>query len=231
MDERLKHLLRLVIEDVVATGEPVGSQRLVENYNLDVSPATIRNWFSELEEQGYVVQPHTSSGRIPTEKGYRFYLTEIMQERELRQRESNNLRQAAVMLDQSADYVKSLARMVAELAKDAVVMSDRNSRAFSTGFSHLFSQPEFSDRERVVGLGQVLDHMEEILTQMRERSFTEPTALIGRDCPFGEECGSVFLTLNDGSLLGIVGPMRMDYPRGFALLRRAKELIQEDDNE
>lgn len=231
MDERLQQLLRLVVEDVVETGEPVGSQRLVDSYDLDVSPATIRNWFAELEEEGYVVQPHTSSGRVPTEKGYRFYLTELMQERALRQREMQNLQAAALMLNESANHVKRLARAVADLAQDAVVLANPASPSFSTGLSHLFSQPEFSDRERVVGLGEVLDRMEEIMGRLRNRHFNEPTALIGRDCPFGDECGSVFLTLNDGTLLGILGPMRMDYQRGFALLRTTKELTRDEDDE
>lgn len=231
MDERLKQLLRLVVEDVVETGEPVGSQRLVSSYALEVSPATIRNWFAELEDQGYLIQPHTSSGRIPTEKGYRFYLSELMKERALHRRELQNLQAAVAMLGESGIQVRRLAKIVAELANDAVVFADPQSQSFSTGLTHLFSQPEFSDHERVLGLGEVLDRMDEIMTELRGRHFQEPTALIGRDCPFGQECGSVFLTLNDGTLLGILGPMRMDYSQGFALLRTAKELINDDDDQ
>ncbi len=227
MDDRLKQLLRLVIEDVVETGEPVGSQRLVEAYNLEVSSATIRNWLVELEDEGYLVQPHTSAGRIPTEKGYRFYLSELMRERTLRQRELRNLRQAALMLGESALHIKQLAKIVADLAQDAVVLADPRSTTVSTGLSHLLAQPEFSNRERVMNFGDVLDRMDEIVTELRQRTFDQPTALIGKDCPFGEECGSVFLTLRDGTLLGILGPMRMDYSRGFTLLRTTKDFIDE----
>lgn len=227
MDDRLKQLLRLVIEDVVETGEPVGSQRLVEAYNLEVSSATIRNWLVELEDEGYLVQPHTSAGRIPTEKGYRFYLSELMRERSLRQRELRNLRQAALMLGESALHIKQLAKIVADLAQDAVVLADPRSTTVSTGLSHLLAQPEFSNRERVMNFGDVLDRMDEIVTELRQRTFEQPTALIGKDCPFGEECGSVFLTLRDGTLLGILGPMRMDYSRGFTLLRTTKDFIDE----
>ncbi len=153
MDDRLKQLLRLVIEDVVETGEPVGSQRLVEAYNLEVSSATIRNGLVELEDEGYLVQPHTSAGRIPTEKGYRFYLSELMRERSLRQRELRNLRQAALMLGESALHIKQLAKIVADLAQDAVVLADPRSTTVSTGLSHLLAQPEFSNRERVMNFG------------------------------------------------------------------------------
>jgi len=66
MDEKLKKILGLVVEDLIRIGEPIGSQYFVEAHGLNVSSATIRNWFAELEEQGYLMQPHTSSGRQPT---------------------------------------------------------------------------------------------------------------------------------------------------------------------
>ncbi len=220
-------LLRLVVEDVVETGEPVGSQRLAETSGLDVSPATIRNWFAELEELGYLEQPHTSSGRVPTEKGYRFYLNELMQERTLRQRELHRLQQATTRLSESADQLKHVARALAELARDAVICSDPRSQAYSTGLSNILAQPEFSARERVLSLGESLDRMDDIMKALRDQSFTEPTALIGKDCPFGDECGSVFLTLKDGTLVGLLGPIRMNYSRGFTLLRAMNDLLDE----
>lgn len=229
MDEKLKQLLRIVVDEVITTGASVGSQHLVEKYGLDVSPATIRNWFAELEELGYLTQPHTSSGRVPTEKGYRFYLTELMQERALRQRELQYLRQAAVLLDESTTYIRQLARTVAELAGEATMLSSGTNEAVTTGLSNLLAKPEFADRERMAGMGEMLDRSNEILMRLRTQRFEEPTALIGRDCPFGEDCGSVFLTLGDGSLLAIVGPLRMNYPRSFALLRQAKRLLGESE--
>jgi transcriptional regulator of heat shock response len=231
MDERLKHLLRLVVEDVINTGESVGSQRLVEDHELDVSPATIRNWFVELEELGYLTQPHTSSGRVPTEKGYRFYLQELMQERALRQREKQQLQQAALMIQASANHVRRMAQTLAELAGEATIHSRNDSNAITTGLSKLLAKPEFAEHERVMGIGEALDHVDEIMTTLRHQQFSEPTALIGRDCPFGEDCGSVFLTLGDGTLLGILGPLRMNYPRSFALLRQAKRLLEEPPDE
>jgi len=229
MDERLKDLLRIVVEDVIETGEPVGSQRLVESYGLDVSPATIRNWFAELEDEGYLTQPHTSSGRVPTESGYRVYLEEIMKKVELRRRELADMERAAMELEQKADVMRRMAKAVADLTRDAVVIADRDMRSYAFGFSNLFGQPEFSTRDQLVHLGRVLDTMDEIVDRVMSRRFEEPTPLIGRDCPFGEECGSVFLTMHDGSLFGILGPLRMDYQRGIALLRTVKRLTSSND--
>ncbi len=77
LDDRKLAVLRAIVEDFVSTNEPVGSKSLVDRHNLDVSPATIRNDMAVLEEQGYIVQPHTSAGRIPTDQGYRLFVDRL----------------------------------------------------------------------------------------------------------------------------------------------------------
>jgi heat-inducible transcriptional repressor len=77
LDDRKLAVLRAIVEDFVSTNEPVGSKALVDRRNLDVSPATIRNDMAVLEEQGYIVQPHTSAGRIPTDQGYRLFVDRL----------------------------------------------------------------------------------------------------------------------------------------------------------
>ena len=77
LDDRKLEVLRAIVEDYVATQEPVGSKALVDRHHLDVSPATIRNDMAVLEEEGYIAQPHTSAGRIPTDKGYRLFVDRL----------------------------------------------------------------------------------------------------------------------------------------------------------
>ena len=77
LDDRKLAVLRAIVEDFVSTNEPVGSKALVDRHSLDVSPATIRNDMAVLEEQGFIVQPHTSAGRIPTDKGYRLFVDRL----------------------------------------------------------------------------------------------------------------------------------------------------------
>ncbi len=78
LSDRQKTLLLLIIRDYIDTAQPVGSKRLVEHYHLDLSPATIRNEMSALTEMGYLRQPHTSAGRVPTEEGYRYFVSQMM---------------------------------------------------------------------------------------------------------------------------------------------------------
>ncbi|GAB4539905.1 MAG: heat-inducible transcriptional repressor HrcA [Anaerolineales bacterium] len=83
LSERQKTLLLLIIRDYIDSAQPVGSQRLVERFRLDLSPATVRNEMSALTEMGYLRQPHTSAGRVPSEEGYRFFVEQLIQQAEL----------------------------------------------------------------------------------------------------------------------------------------------------
>jgi len=92
IDDRKNKVLQAIIEDYVATAEPVGSRTIARKYNLGVSPATIRNEMSDLEELGYLEQPHTSAGRIPSDRGYRYYVDCLMPERPIAPEEQERIR-------------------------------------------------------------------------------------------------------------------------------------------
>ncbi len=83
LSERKLKILQAIISDFIRTAEPVGSRSISKNYDLGISPATIRNEMSDLEELGFLTHPHTSSGRVPSEKAYRLYVNELMNKREL----------------------------------------------------------------------------------------------------------------------------------------------------
>ncbi|MCR4279040.1 MAG: hypothetical protein NUV81_04055 [bacterium] len=221
MTEREQAILRLVIEDVVATGEPVGSQYLVRKYDLNMSPATLRAVFVSLEEMGFLTHPHTSAGRVPTEKGYRVYLQELMRIRELRQREHQRLQNAAQSMYQ-------LAYALSVMTQSAFVMMERRQmRPFSTGLSHLMSQPEFADQAKMQRLGTALDELDQTFDSIDARVQHEPIALIGQECPFGEDCGSVFMRVGDDLFVSLFGPLRMDYARAVSALKSAQQLFDE----
>ena len=82
MDDRKWTILKAIIKTYLETGEPVGSRTISKFPDLNLSSATIRNEMSDLEEMGYILQPHTSAGRIPSDKGYRFYVDRMMQEKD-----------------------------------------------------------------------------------------------------------------------------------------------------
>lgn len=91
LDERKKRILRAVVHNYIATAIPVGSRTIARKYRLDLSPATIRNCMADLEELGYLTHPHTSAGRIPTDKGYRFYVNSLMEKKDLSSEEKTKI--------------------------------------------------------------------------------------------------------------------------------------------
>src|SRR5687768_18078216 len=116
-DDRRLDVLRAIVEDYVATQEPVGSKALVDRHNLGVSPATIRNDMAVLEEEGYIAQPHTSAGRIPTDKGYRLFvdrLTEIKPLSPAERRAIQTFLDGAVDVD---DVVHRTVRLLAQITR------------------------------------------------------------------------------------------------------------------
>src|SRR5262249_23259542 len=122
LDERKLAVLRAIVEDYVSTTEPVGSKSLVDRHGLDVSPATIRNDMAVLEEQGDIAQPHTSAGRIPTDKGYRLFvdrLSSIKPMSAAERRAIETFLAGAYSLD---DIVTRTVRLLAQLTRQVAVV-------------------------------------------------------------------------------------------------------------
>ena len=116
LSERKKKILRAVVESYVQTAEPVGSKAILELVGLNVSSATIRNELADLTEQGYLEQPHTSAGRVPSPKGYRLYVNELMEEQRLSLEETRQINDALHLKMQELDKVIDQAgRMVSQL--------------------------------------------------------------------------------------------------------------------
>ncbi|HLL65574.1 MAG TPA: heat-inducible transcriptional repressor HrcA [Micromonosporaceae bacterium] len=122
LDDRKLEVLRAIVEDYVATQEPVGSRALVERHNLRVSPATVRNDMAVLEEEGYIRQPHTSAGRVPTDRGYRLFVDKLSRIKPLSPAERRAIERfllGAVDLD---DVVHRTVRLLAQLTRQVAVV-------------------------------------------------------------------------------------------------------------
>ncbi len=122
LDDRKLEVLRAIVQDYVSTQEPVGSKALVDRHNLGVSPATIRNDMAVLEEEGYIHQPHTSAGRVPTDKGYRLFVDRLASVKPLsaaERRAIHTLLEGAVDLD---DVVTRTVRLLAQLTRQVAVV-------------------------------------------------------------------------------------------------------------
>ena len=122
LDDRKLAVLRAIVEDYVSTNEPVGSKSLVDRHGLDVSPATIRNDMAVLEEQGYIVQPHTSAGRVPTDQGYRLFVDRLSGVRPFSAAERRAIETFLAGAYDLDDVVMRTVRLLAQLTRQVAVV-------------------------------------------------------------------------------------------------------------
>jgi heat-inducible transcriptional repressor len=218
MNKRKELILNIIIKDHIKTGAPVGSGVVVDRYQLGVSPATVRNEMAELEKEGYITQPHTSAGRVPTAKAYNHYLQSLAS-RKLKNEERRELDQA--LKDKDETGYKSGAKLLARLSGNAVFWAFHRHNYYYTGISNLFMQPEFTQVSMVYNISAVIDRMDEIIDEMYNNMNTGVRILIGSGNPFGDHCGAIlgnYYADNKTGLFGILGPMRMDYAKNLSLV-------------
>nr|WP_206762698.1 heat-inducible transcriptional repressor HrcA [Mobilitalea sibirica] len=140
MDERKLKILQAIIHNYLETGEPVGSRTISKYTDLNLSSATIRNEMSDLEEMGYIVQPHTSAGRIPSDKGYRLYVDMLLKDK---MKEVEDMKEILV---QKADRLESLLQQVAKLL------------AVNTNYTTMVSTPQYKKKVKFLQLTEVDDN-------------------------------------------------------------------------
>lgn len=227
MDKRKENLISIIVKEYAKTALPVGSKFLVRSHNFDVGSATIRNEMAELENLGYITHPHTSAGRIPTEKGYQFYVDHFFEEAQLTKKDKETLDKS--LKQNIGREMKGLAKGIAEASGQAVIVgfSDRN--FFYTGISNLFSQPEFSNYEYTCGMSEAIDNFDDVINKIFNNVTDDITIQIGKKNPFGDLCSSIVTKFKQKGLpegiMGIAGPMRMDYEKNYSLIKYAKELM------
>ncbi|MDI3496366.1 MAG: heat-inducible transcriptional repressor [Patescibacteria group bacterium] len=226
ISERKQFILQTIIDEYLKTAQPVSSGSLVKKYNLDISPATVRNEMMELEADGFIYQPHISSGRIPTESAYRLMLANIKSEKREKFIKEAEIKLLEKVFNGQEDSFRQTAKVIAELADGAVFWAFHKNDLYYTGLSNLFSQPEFKQVTAVYDVSSIIDRLEEIIDEIFEDLEEGEQVLIGEDNPFGNFLSTALVKYkhnNSHGILGILGPMRMNYGRNLALVEFIKK--------
>jgi heat-inducible transcriptional repressor len=180
-EERRLAVLRAIVEDYVATEEPVGSKSLVERHGLGVSPATVRNDMAALEDEGYITQPHTSAGRVPTDKGYRLFvdrLTTVKPMSAAEKRAIATILDGAVDLD---DVVNRSVRLLAQLTRQvAVVQYPTLSRSTVRHVELIAVAPTRLLVVLILSTGRVEQRVVEIAEELTDEELVDLRALVNR---------------------------------------------------
>lgn len=232
LNTRQKSILDAVIREFVKTAEPVSSGRLVEKYRLSFSPATVRNDFLALEKEGYLEQPHTSAGRIPTEKGYRFFVDTHTNSTKIVAKPRYNFEELRKASD-AEHFLRAAARRVAALSDGLVFAGFPESDLFfASGLAHVLDEPEFDDMILRTHFAELIDGFDVIMEDVfAATDFSEPRVFIGSENPakearaYGMVVASFETPYNQEGVVSIFGPTRMNYTRNIALLRELQELL------
>lgn len=226
MNTRQAQLFIHLLQEHIRTARPVGSQFLVDKYSLEVSPATVRNDLLELEQEGFLRHPHTSSGKVPTEKGYRYYLKHFAEPKELSLKERDTIRGAA---EESGRTPKNVAKKLAEMTSESVVMVLAPDDLYYTGLSYLFQKPEFADVDALYTMSDVIDHLDETFARIMEDMEQSTQVFIGSENPLSENCSIIatkFSMDENKGIACIFGPMRMDYERNIPRLEFSVQFLE-----
>lgn len=232
MTERQQQILASIIEQYAEVAAPVGSVTLAKLFG--VSSATIRSEMARLEEMGFIMQPHTSAGRIPTDKGYRHYVNTLTET----ENNQPKLDRGAKAIEARVNTNTTSADRAIRSAVDSLVELTHNlgiatigGQMYMSGMSNLFSQPEFSQGASVQSIAQLLDNLEPWL---REAAPNEPlNVFIGNENPIGKTSGATLIIsrfrspYSDRSYIGVLGPTRQSYGKVMNLVRHAGSMLEE----
>ncbi len=225
MTERQENILNAIVEQYAEVASPVGSSLLAKVFS--VSSATIRAEMAELERLGYIMQPHTSSGRVPTDKGYRLYVNNLGEKDGVTTAERRGEKALSVRVQNAGEperIIRNAVDTLVELTHN-LGLATIGSQLYMSGLSNLFGQPEFINAAQVQQVAQLLDNLEPWL---REAAPNEPLSVyIGQENPIGRTAGCSLVIsrfrspFSDRSYVGTLGPTRQSYKDVMTLVARA----------
>ena len=240
---RQTQILVAIIEQYAEVASPVGSVTLAKLF--EVSSATIRSEMAKLEELGLITQPHTSAGRIPTDKGYRFYVNRLTEENQGGDEQillnasnsKDNLRgfraissRVSAQNDRADHAIRSAVDSLVEITGN-LGLATIGDQLYMNGIYNLFSQPEFESGEAVQSVAQLLDNLEPWL---REVAPNEPlNVYIGSENPIGKSSGASLIIskfespFSENSYIGVLGPTRQNYGKVVRLVQKTGEFLEE----
>lgn len=228
MTDRQVEILRAIVEQYAEVASPVGSSLLAKVFN--VSSATIRAEMAELERLSYISQPHTSAGRIPTDKGYRYYvnhISESVNKSETRAEKALASRVSHGGLPEQT--IRNAVDTLVELTHN-LGLATIGDRLYMSGLSNLFGQPEFMHPAQVQEVARLLDNLEPWL---HEAAPNKPLSVfIGRENPIGRGAGCSLIIskfrspYSDRSYVGVLGPTRQSYKNTMNLVQHAGRSLE-----
>ncbi len=233
-NQRRDMILSASINAYINSATPVSSEALAQDF--DLSSATVRNIFAELEESGYLTHPYTSAGRIPTDKGYRYYVDFLMSQIELLDNEKKAvINEYRSKIERLEDILEKTSEIISRITHYAGIVSllEWEEKFFYKGLSYILEQPEFKNAEKICFLVKMIEEKKKLL-DIINRDFKEPTKVyIGSEmeCPEIGDCSLVISTYHRGrkknGRLAVLGPRRMNYKHIIPALEFISQVVSD----
>jgi heat-inducible transcriptional repressor len=244
--ERQKSILWSIIEEHTKAAEPVSSKSLAEKRGFDIGAPMIRKEMCQLEQEGYLVQPHTSAGRIPTDKAYRLYIQEQMNKTSTAYKTNNQIglspKEAQKIKGSlnkkwadSQSLLKEVSKIASDISKELSVSGKLGGEnSFMCGFSNLFDEPELRSFDNMNQIMRFMDNIDSYFDSLWNKILYEDMQVfIGRENPIKEIneftliTGKYQLPEGEQGFVSIIGPKRMNYKRNMALVDYISKVIND----
>jgi heat-inducible transcriptional repressor len=232
--DRQTRILKAIIEEYMERGQAVGSEALEKKYELGVSPATVRNEMVRLTKSGFLKQPHASAGRVPTKEAFKFYVAQLMEEKQLSVADEVAAKEKVWDVRFDFDQLMHQAvKALAERTRSLALASVKEGQIYHSGYANILQIPEFYDIDLTRSLLSLLEEAGEI-QRIFEKAIDEGPIhlLLGEELgDFFEPCGLVFTNFEAGpkksGYLGVIGANRLNYPSIIPQVRYFGNLIEE----
>ncbi len=234
LTHRQIEILKSIIEEYIETAEAVGSETIEKKHNLSASPATIRNEMVKLAEYGYIKKTHSSAGRVPTARGLKFYVHELMKEKELSTVEEVALKER--VWDYRAKmqrFLKEATRSLAAKTNTLAIATTNEGELYCSGYANILDMPEFLDIDLTKNLLEVLDEYDvfssifaNVLPDDEIHILIEDDLGSALRGPYGFIFTEYSTPLNGHGKIGVLGPARLAYTSIVPTVRYFGDLIR-----
>jgi len=219
-------ILNCIAEEYINSKTPVSSKVLAKKYGFGIEPSTMRLEFQKLTDMGYLAQPHTSAGRVPTDKGYRFYVNNL---------HSNTFNRGfgsiGKEMENSLGFFQAMTRRIAELTSNlAITYFPEEDVIFKEGWDEIFKEPEFEDSTFIAKFMETVQNFEKHIGELED--FGDPQVFIGKEnkivlAPeFSTIVSKIHLPKKKEGVVVILGPKRMAYDKNVGIMNSLIKLLQ-----
>jgi transcriptional regulator of heat shock response len=245
LTQRQQKMIQAIIDTYIEAAEPVSSKFLERKHFSDISSATIRSEMNELEQMGMLAQLHTSGGRVPTDRAYRFYVDGILARNDFSLPQKIKVR-ITQDINKTGPEPRSInqtaAKLVSELSDNLAIANTLESDDFfKHGLASLFESPEFRQLDTIFRITDIFEHFDRVFSQMEREFFRNyrqqsVQVIIGRENPVNNIRNETVilarydLPQNQTGSLTVIGPMRMDYRRNISLINHVINEINNKSN-